>query len=125
MQTALALRQAIWRKSEPASQLRTSRAATGTSSAWRVSTDGQDAQLQRDDLRAAGCGRIYQEKASTRKATADRPGLSATLDYLRAGDTLVVWKLDRLGRSVKDVLTIADDLQERGAGVRILTGNQA
>ena len=88
----------------------------------RVSTDGQDAQLQADDLRAAGCGRIYQEKASTRKATADRPGLSAALDYLRAGDTLVVWKLDRLGRSVKDVLTIADDLHERGVGVRILTG---
>ena len=87
----------------------------------RVSTDGQDAQLQRDDLRAAGCGRIYQEKASTRKATADRPGLSAALDYLRAGDTLV-WKLDRLGRSVKDVLTIADDLHQRGVGVRILTG---
>ena len=88
----------------------------------RVSTDGQDAQLQRDDLRAAGCGRIYEEKASTRKATADRPGLSAALDYLRAADTLVVWKLDRLGRSVKDVLTIADDLHERGVGVRILTG---
>ena len=88
----------------------------------RVSTDGQDAQLQRDDLRAAGCGRIYEEKASTRKATADRPGLTAALDYLRAGDTLVVWKLDRLGRSVKDVLTIADDLHERGVRVRILTG---
>jgi DNA invertase Pin-like site-specific DNA recombinase len=88
----------------------------------RVSTDGQDAQLQRDDLRGAGCGRIYEEKASTRKATADRPGLSAALDYLRAGDTLVVWKLDRLGRSVKDVLTIADDLHQRGVGVRILTG---
>jgi DNA invertase Pin-like site-specific DNA recombinase len=80
--------------------LRTSRAATGTSSAWRVSTDGQDAQLQRDDLRAAGCGRIYEEKASTRKATTDRPGLSAALDYLRAGDTLVAWKPDRLGRPV-------------------------
>ena len=88
----------------------------------RVSTDGQDARLQRDDLRAAGCGRIYEEKASTRTATADRPGLSAALDYLRAGDTLAVWKLDRLGRSVKDVLTIADDLHERGVGVRILTG---
>ena len=86
----------------------------------RVSTDGQDAQLQRDDLRAAGCGRIYEEKVSTRKATADRPGLSAALDYLRAGDTLVIWKT--LGRSVKDVLTIADDLHERGVGVRILTG---
>ena len=88
----------------------------------RVSTDAQDAQLQRDALTAAGCGRIYDEKVSTRKAAADRPGLVAALDYLRAGDTLVVWKLDRLGRSVKDVLTIADDLHARGIGVRILTG---
>ena len=87
-----------------------------------VSTDGQDAQLQHDALVAASCGRIYGEKISTRKASTDRPGLSAALDYLRAGDTLVVWKLDRLGRSVKDVLIIADDLHERGVGVRILTG---
>ena len=50
------------------------------------------------------------------------PEERAALDYLRAGDTLVVWKLDRLGRSVKDVLTIADDLHERGVGVGILTG---
>src|ERR1017187_10280947 len=85
----------------------------------RVSTDAQDAQLQRDALTVAGWVRIYEEKVSTRKATADRPGLVAALDYLRAGDTLTVWKLDRLGRSVKDVLTIADDLHERGIGVRI------
>jgi DNA invertase Pin-like site-specific DNA recombinase len=88
----------------------------------RVSTDAQDAQLQQDALAEAGCGRTYTEKASTRKAAAERPGLAAALDYLRAGDTLVVWKLDRLGRSVKEVLTIADDLHERGIGVRILTG---
>ena len=88
----------------------------------RVSTDAQDAQLQQDALTAGGCGRIYIEKISTRKAAADRPGLTAALGYLRAGDTLVVWKLDRLGRSVKDVLTIADDLHARGIGVRILTG---
>ena len=59
---------------------------------------------------------------STRKAAAERQGLAAALDYLRPGDTLVVWKLDRLGRSVKDVLTIADDLHARSIGVRILTG---
>ena len=88
----------------------------------RVSTDAQDAQLQQDALTATGCARIYVEKVSTRKATADRPGLVAALDYLRAGDTLVVWKLDRLGRSVKDVLIICDDLHARGVGVRILTG---
>src|SRR5271165_1728863 len=88
----------------------------------RVSTDAQDAQLQQDALTATGCARIYVEKVSTRKATADRPGLVAALDYLRAGDTLVVWKLDRLARRVKEVLTIADDLHARGIGVRILTG---
>ena len=88
----------------------------------RVSTDAQDAQLQQDALTDAGCGRVYIEKISTRKAATERPGLTAALDYLRAGDTLVVWKLDRLGRSVKDVLTIADDLHARGIGVRILTG---
>jgi DNA invertase Pin-like site-specific DNA recombinase len=89
----------------------------------RVSTDGQDLQLQRDALTEAGCGRIFEEKISTR--VTDRPGLAAALDYLRPGDTLCVWKLDRLGRSVKDVLTIAEDLHERGIGVRILTGTLA
>jgi DNA invertase Pin-like site-specific DNA recombinase len=91
----------------------------------RVSTDTQDAQLQHDALTAAGCGRVYTEKISTRKATTERPGLTAALDYLRPGDALVVWKLDRLGRSVKDVLTIADDLHARRVGVRILTGKLA
>ena len=88
----------------------------------RVSTDAQDAQLQQDALALAGCGRVYVEKVSTRKAATERAGLTAALDYLRRGDTLVVWKLDRLGRSVKEVLTIADDLHARGVGVKILTG---
>ena len=83
----------------------------------RVSTDAQDAQLQQDALDRRGCARIYVEKISTRKATTERPGLVAALDYLRRDDTLVVWKLDRLGRSVKDVLTIADDLHTKGIGV--------
>ncbi len=89
----------------------------------RVSTDGQDLQLQHDALTQDGCGRIFTEKASTR--TTERPGLTAALDYLRPGDTLCVWKLDRLGRSVKDVLTIAEDLHARGIGIRILTGTLA
>ncbi len=84
-----------------------------------VSTDAQDTQLQQDALALAGCGRLYVEKVSTRKAAVERPGLAAALDYLRRGDTLVVWKLDRLGRSVKEMLTIADDLHARGIGVRI------
>src|SRR5260370_4330397 len=91
----------------------------------RVSTDAQDAQLQRDALTLAGCGRIFEEKTSTRKATTDRPGLVAALDYIRAGDTLAVWKLDRLGCSVKAGLTIAGDLHARGIGVRILTGKRS
>ena len=89
----------------------------------RVSTDAQDAQLQRDALNEAGCGRIFDEKITTRKT--ERPGLAAALDYLRPGDTLCVWKLDRLGRSVKDVLIIADDLYQQGIGLRILTGKLA
>ena len=89
----------------------------------RVSTDAQDAQLQRNALSEAGCGRVFEEKVSSR--TTERPGLNAALNYLRPGDTLCLWKLDRLGRSVKDVLTIADDLHARGIGVRILTGRLA
>jgi len=86
----------------------------------RVSTNAQDAQLQRDALNEAGCARIFEDKASGKNT--DRAGLTAALDYARSGDTLCVWKLDRLGRSVKDVLTIADDLHGRGIGLRILTG---
>jgi DNA invertase Pin-like site-specific DNA recombinase len=79
--------------------------------------------LQRDALRDAGCAKLFEDNVSSRKA--DRPGLAAALDYLRAGDELVVWKLDRLGRSVTDVLTLADELHERGIGLRILTGTLA
>jgi DNA invertase Pin-like site-specific DNA recombinase len=69
--------------------------------------------------------RIFTDTISSRKAATSRPGLVAALDYLRPGDTLCVWKLDRLGRSAKEVLTIADDLHQRGIGVRILTGKLA
>lgn len=66
---------------------------------------------------------FFEDKISSRKT--DRPGLAAALEYLRSGDTLAVWKLDRLGRSVKEVLTLADELYERGIGLRILTGTLA
>jgi DNA invertase Pin-like site-specific DNA recombinase len=89
----------------------------------RVSTNAQDAQLQRDALNEAGCARLFEDKASGKSI--DRAGLTAALDYARSGDTLCVWKLDRLGRSVKDVLTIADDLHGCGVGLRILTGKLA
>jgi len=89
----------------------------------RVSTVVQDAQLQRDALTAAGCCRIFEEKVSTRSSA--RRGLAAALDYLWLdnGDVLAVWKLDRLGRSVKDVPTIADDLHGRGSGCASSPGN--
>ncbi len=89
----------------------------------RVSSIPQTTQLQRDALGKLGCVRIFEDKISSRSK--DRPGLAAALDYLRDGDTLCVWKLDRLGRSVKEVLTLADDLHERGIGLRILTGRLA
>jgi DNA invertase Pin-like site-specific DNA recombinase len=89
----------------------------------RVSTNAQDAQLQSDALSDAGCSRIFEDKASGKNA--DRAGLVAALDYMREGDTLCVWKLDRLGRSTKDVLTIAEDLHARGVSLRILTGTLA
>ena len=89
----------------------------------RVSTHMQDKQLQLDALNEAGCIKIFEEEISGRKT--ERPGLTASLDYLRPGDTLIIWKLDRLGRSAKDVLIIADNLYERGIGLRILTGNMA
>ncbi|KPI24043.1 Resolvase domain-containing protein [Actinobacteria bacterium OV320] len=89
----------------------------------RVSTNAQDAQLQQDALSAAGCSKIYEDKASGKNT--ERPGLLSALDYARDGDTLCVWKLDRLGRSTKDVLTIAEDLHSRGIALRILTGTLA
>lgn len=89
----------------------------------RVSTNAQDAQLQADALSDAGCSRVFEDKASGKNA--DRAGLIAALDYMREGDTLCVWKLDRLGRSTKDVLTIAEDLHARGISLRILTGTLA
>ena len=87
----------------------------------RVSSEAQDTQLQRDALTEAGCSKFFDDKIISSRKT-DRPGLTAALDYLRCGDTLAVWKL---GRSVTEVLTIADELRERGIGLRILTGTLA
>lgn len=85
----------------------------------RVSTLDQDPALQTDALTEAGCARIFEEKASG--ARADRPALMAAMDYVRPGDVLVVWKLDRLARSMKQLLATIDDLQARGIGFRCLT----
>lgn len=85
----------------------------------RVSTDDQDTAAQVAALKAAGCERIFREKASGGRW--DRPELHRLLDQLRKGDVLVVWKLDRLSRSLRDVLTIMERLGEASAGFRSLT----
>jgi DNA invertase Pin-like site-specific DNA recombinase len=85
----------------------------------RVSTHDQDAELQRVALERAGCLRLFEETASG--AQRDRPQLAAALDYLRPGDTLVVWKLDRLARSLKQLIETVELLDARGAHFRSLT----
>ena len=85
----------------------------------RVSREGQDLAQQRATLRAAGCARLFEEKASGGRW--DRPELHRLLDHLRAGDVVVVWKLDRLSRSLKDLLHIMEKIGEAGAGFRSLT----
>ena len=85
----------------------------------RVSTQDQDPALQLDALKGAGCEKIFTEKASG--AQRDRPQLRAALDYMRSGDTLVVWKLDRLARSLKQLIETVEDLGDRGIGLRSLT----
>lgn len=85
----------------------------------RVSTGDQDTALQLDALTATGCERVFEDHASGSRE--DRPELAACLDYLRAGDTLVIWKLDRLGRSLPHLLQLAGDLQARDVELVITT----
>src|SRR6266700_2138325 len=85
----------------------------------RVSTNDQETATQVAALKAAGCERTYREKASGGRW--DRPELHRLLDQLRKRDVLVVWKLDRLSRSLRDVLTIMERLGEADAGFRSLT----
>jgi len=85
----------------------------------RVSTDAQTTALQLDALRAAGVDVVHEDSASG--AARSRPGLSRAIEDLRAGDTLVVWRLDRLGRSLRDLLDIAEMLRERDVAQRSLT----
>ena len=85
----------------------------------RVSTADQDLALQLDALAAAGCAKVFEDRASG--ARADRPGLRAALDYARDGDVLVTWKLDRLGRSLPHLIETVAALEQRGVGFRSLT----
>lgn len=85
----------------------------------RVSTTDQDPRLQLDALNAEGCLKIYKDTATGTKA--DRPQWARCLDDLRPGDTLVVWKIDRLGRNLRDLIDIVTSLDERDIGVQSLT----
>jgi DNA invertase Pin-like site-specific DNA recombinase len=88
----------------------------------RVSTNDQKLDLQMDALLAAGVqpGRIYTDKASGGPG-AKRPGFASAMKSCRSGDTLVVWKLDRIGRSLMEVLAVFERLNAKGAGVKVLT----
>ena len=85
----------------------------------RVSTQDQSTNLQLDALRAAGCERIFSEKASGAKT--DRPELLKALEYARQGDVVVVWKLDRLARSMRQLIETMEMLKERGIALESLT----
>jgi DNA invertase Pin-like site-specific DNA recombinase len=85
----------------------------------RVSSQEQNLDLQLEALQQAGCNKIYEDKASGTKA--ERPGLTLALEVLRKGDTLVVWKLDRLGRTVKQLVVFVSGFEEKGIHLRSLT----
>ncbi len=87
----------------------------------RVSTQDQNLDMQRKALTEAGCGKLFEEKATGSQT--DRPGLMQTLEFAREGDTLVVWKLDRLGRSVKHLVELVATMEARGINFRSLTDN--
>lgn len=87
-----------------------------------VSTSEQDLALQLDALDAAGVGRVFEDRGVSGAKT-ERPGLDEALRFLRDGDTLVVWKLDRLGRSMTHLLQTVTELEGRGVGFRSLTEN--
>ena len=84
----------------------------------RVSTHEQSLSLQLDSLKKAGCRKIFDDKVSG--SGSDRPGLKTALEYVREGDTLLVWRLDRLGRSLKDLIEIIGGLEKRGIGFKSL-----
>jgi len=87
----------------------------------RVSTDQQDHALQLDALRAAGCDKVFVETGSGTRA--DRPELAKVLEQVRQDDVLVVWRLDRLARSLRHLIDIADDLNRRGVALKSITEN--
>lgn len=87
----------------------------------RVSTLDQNLELQKNALLLSGCEKIFEDK--TTGSRSDRSGLAKTLEMLRADDTLIVWKLDRLGRSVKNLIDIVNCLEQKGIHFKSLTDN--
>lgn len=87
----------------------------------RVSTKDQNLRLQHEALNQVGCNKVYDDQVSGTNAS--RKGLDLALEVLRKGDSLVVWKLDRLGRSVKNLVTMVGELEQRGIHFRSLTEN--
>ena len=87
----------------------------------RVSTHEQTLDLQRDALENIGCSKIFTDTISTAKP--ERPGLTEALEYVREGDTLVVWRLDRLGRSLKHLIETITDFNNRNIGFKSITEN--
>ena len=87
----------------------------------RVSTEDQHLHLQIDALKKTGCEKFFTDEMSGAKR--ERPGLSEALSFVRTGDTLVVWRLDRLGRSLKDLITRIEELKQRQVEFRSLTEN--
>jgi len=85
----------------------------------RVSTDDQNAELQIDALKDAGCMKVFTDKASG--SLANRPELDRMIDQLRPDDVVVVWRLDRLGRSLKNLIALVEDLADLGVGFRSLS----
>ncbi len=85
----------------------------------RVSTQDQNLSLQLEALKKAGCEKIFKDKTSGSRA--DRPGLNKALELLRKDDTLIVWKLDRLGRSVKHLVNLVGELRQEGVQFKSIT----
>jgi DNA invertase Pin-like site-specific DNA recombinase len=87
----------------------------------RVSTDDQHLTLQHDALQKAGCDKVFSDQQSG--AATERPGLNSLFEALRPGDTLVIWRLDRLGRSLKHLIQLVEQLDQRKVGLKSLQEN--
>src|SRR6266446_3999485 len=110
------LRQAVRQRSSDAGEITSKPMLIGYA---RVSTVDQNLALQRDALTEAGCAKIFTEQMSG--AVTDRPALHDALEFARSGDTLIVWKLDRLARSMKQLIETVETLRVRGIGFRSFT----